>query len=334
MSQLALNSARLSRCEMYRGVRQALTFGSVAGFAVATLFAAAHAAESSEILLNASTLDTTSARAASLSSALSSGGKSLRLVQFDGPVRASEHAALRSTGVQIVDYIPNNAYLVYGDAAAITKVRMLAQSNTLQWEGDYAPELKINHMAWHMGAKAMQPDYYAIQLVLDPAANAETLALIAALAGGGDILQNTFRHYVNIKAEVSLLQLTQIAQRPDVISIMPEFTPVLFDERATLIMANQVSGTPSRCRPRATTSPGSPRADSRRPSSTHPHSPSTSPIRDSTTAPTCRITSDCSWAAHRTIPPTRPTALSSTTSRKEQPPRKTSWVAAAGTAPG
>jgi hypothetical protein len=44
------------------------------------------------------------------------GGKRLHVVQFAGPVRPEWFAALQSTGVRIINYLPHNAYLVYGDS--------------------------------------------------------------------------------------------------------------------------------------------------------------------------------------------------------------------------
>ncbi len=237
--------ARLAHRAIYRGVRRALGLGGVTVFAAAAVFASAQAAESDEILLNSRTLDTSTAEADVLRGQAPSGGKRLRLVQFDGPVLASEYEALRGTGAMVVDYIPNNAYLVYGDAAALTKVRALAQAEVLQWEGDYAADLKINNAARVLDAKGVAPDFYTIQLVVDPQANADTLALIAAATNGRRLSHYTFRHYVNIEADLSAAELAQIAARPDVISLMPDFTPVLFDERATQIMANQITGTPA-----------------------------------------------------------------------------------------
>jgi hypothetical protein len=42
------------------------------------------------------------------------------LVHFPGPITPGGYDALLKTGVEIVTYIPNNAYLVYGDRAALT----------------------------------------------------------------------------------------------------------------------------------------------------------------------------------------------------------------------
>ncbi len=244
MSKHEQPSARFEQRALHRGVRRALGLGSVA-FATAGILAAAHAVASDQILLNSQTLDTTSAAAQALRAPVSEDGKRLRLVQFGGPVLANDHAALKGTGALIVDYIPDNAYLVYGDAAALAKVRALASSNVLQWEGDYAPSLRINRSALELGEKGVSPDYYTVQLVLDPESNAETLSMVASRSQGGHFSHYTFRHYVNIEADLDAAQLAQIAQRPDVISIMPEWKPALYDERATQIMANQLTGTPA-----------------------------------------------------------------------------------------
>ncbi len=48
------------------------------------------------------------------SAAATGAGKQMRLIQFAGPIRPEWYKALVDTGVRIVTYIPNNAYLVYG----------------------------------------------------------------------------------------------------------------------------------------------------------------------------------------------------------------------------
>src|SRR6185369_1884307 len=47
-----------------------------------------------------------------------SASRKLRLVQFIGPVKREWLDRLRSSGVELVAYLPNNAYLVYGNEAA------------------------------------------------------------------------------------------------------------------------------------------------------------------------------------------------------------------------
>jgi hypothetical protein len=70
------------------------------------------------IFLNAVELDTSKAEVKALRKSVGSfAGKRMHLVHFAGPVQPGWRQELLDAGVQIVDYIPQNAYLVYGDAA-------------------------------------------------------------------------------------------------------------------------------------------------------------------------------------------------------------------------
>jgi hypothetical protein len=53
-------------------------------------------------------------------------GRKLHLIQFAGPVKPEWLAQLKQNGVQIVSYIPENAYLIYGDAAALARMQSWA----------------------------------------------------------------------------------------------------------------------------------------------------------------------------------------------------------------
>jgi subtilisin-like proprotein convertase family protein len=107
--------------------------------------------EDNLILLNAATLDTTKpelqqkrglrANAAEVKAEESS----LYLVQFAAPVKPEWYSALAKTGVAIVTYIPNNAYLVYGANGALARLRdWAAHSAYVQWDGEYEPGYKID----------------------------------------------------------------------------------------------------------------------------------------------------------------------------------------------
>src|SRR5204862_3729377 len=52
--------------------------------------------------------------------------------------------ALVATGVEVVTYIPNNAYLVYGDNRSLRRVDRLAKNQPVQWQGEYADAYKID----------------------------------------------------------------------------------------------------------------------------------------------------------------------------------------------
>lgn len=191
------------------------------------------------ILLNSGELSASSNQAQALRvPAGQFDGRALRLVQFPGAIQPEWFAELKASGVQIVDYIANNAYLVYGDAAALAKV---SANRSQSWDGAYPAALKRSAQIDHLAAKQIRPDGYSIQLVADDDSNAKTLALISERAAK-PIHQYRMRHYVNISADVPIDALEAIAARPDVLSIQPDFTPTLNDERQGQILANALTG--------------------------------------------------------------------------------------------
>ena len=72
-------------------------------------------------------------------------GPRLRIVQFKGPIRPEWLAKLKSVSeARIINYIPNNAYLVRLDQAAEEKLRATQGANgPIQWIGAYHPYYKI-----------------------------------------------------------------------------------------------------------------------------------------------------------------------------------------------
>jgi hypothetical protein len=83
-------------------------------------------------------------------------GKRLHVVQFAGPMRPEWFSALQKTGVRIINYLPHNAYLVYGDAASLERVSRLGEDarqtgdttkvtkSFKQWDGPYLAAFKLD----------------------------------------------------------------------------------------------------------------------------------------------------------------------------------------------
>jgi hypothetical protein len=193
------------------------------------------------ILLNASRLDATAAEVKALrTNAGNFAGQRLHLVHFAGPVQPDWRQALLDAGARIVSYIPQNTYLIYGDAPAIARVQaQAAAAPRVQWEGAYLDDYKI-----HPSAKpgVVKGDQFAIQLVFDAAANAETLKLIDQLKLAPLARQRHVLDFVNVVARIAPANLARIAARPDVISIQPYATPRKLCERQDQIVAGNLSG--------------------------------------------------------------------------------------------
>lgn len=207
------------------------------------------------ILFNVGALDTTSPRAAEIATmgAPKGDGKRLHVVQFPGPIKSVWVERLEATGAQIVDYLPANAYLVYGDADARSAVSALVADGTAQWSAAYLDEFKLqpdtaaHATEWSSKSRVQAPlaapsNLWSVQLVRDPQANARTQSLISAATGRAPVSSFEIKHYVNLVVEVPAHLLTELAKQPDVISIAPYDEPVRMDERQNMIVAGNLTG--------------------------------------------------------------------------------------------
>jgi hypothetical protein len=186
------------------------------------------------ILLNATRLDTSAPETQAIRQPAGSfAGKRLRLVQFVGPVQPAWRQALLDAGARIVNYIPHNTYLLYGDAAALARVSSLPEIRAaLQWEGPYLDKYKI-----HPAARRAATNLFTVQLAADAPVNAQTIALLTPAKPPRRVLD-----FVNVIARLNPAGLDGIAARPDVISIQPCHPAWKQDERQDQIVAGNLSG--------------------------------------------------------------------------------------------
>jgi hypothetical protein len=204
--------------------------------------------EFNSIELNAKTFDTRAPEIQALRKTIGAfSGKRLHMVQFVGPIKPEWRAALERTGVKIVHYLPQNAYLVYGDAAALARLQSWAAADaTVQWDGDYAGDYKVHPRARatdkNGNARQIGTDLFAIQMVADKDANTMTLQLIDRLKLAPIVKTSEVLGYKNVVVSVPADQLDTIAAQPDVVSIHPYFTPKKHDERQDQILAGNLSG--------------------------------------------------------------------------------------------
>ena len=111
---------------------------------------------------------------------------------------------MKKLGVEIIDYIPENAYLVYGDWNVLSAMqKRMADKNYVRWEGTYRPQDKIQPNALAADgsngpANRPEPELFSIQMVLNPKANAETLKKIEQLQLASPLKQGASGNYYNI----------------------------------------------------------------------------------------------------------------------------------------
>ena len=200
------------------------------------------------VMLNAGPIDTSKPEIQAQRTTVGSfAGKRLHLVQFAGPLQPGWYDGLVKSGVQIVTYIPENAYLVYGDASSISAVQTLAAGDShVQWEGIYQSSYKVDPLARTVDAngnpRTIGTDLFTVQLVADPNANLATLSLIDQLKRGPTKQQHVVLSYLNVIVSLSPTDLAAIAAQPDVVSIQPFFEPTKFCERQSQIVAGNLTG--------------------------------------------------------------------------------------------
>lgn len=206
--------------------------------------------EENLILLNAGSLDTTRRELQSLRSAELNEGAGLRLVQFAGPVKPEWYEALQATGVQIVAYVPNNAYLVFGEAATVRE--WAARAPYVQWDGPYQKQFKLDpSVQTALDSKELQvqsqpkpDDLFAVQLAANSLTNQATLQLISVLKAEEVRSQFSVLNYINVIVRLPLEVIEkQLAARPDVVSITRYVEPTKRDERQAAIMIANLNGT-------------------------------------------------------------------------------------------
>ncbi len=187
-------------------------------------------------------------------------GRRMHLLQLAGPSRPEWLAAIRETGVQIVTYLPHNAYLVYGDSASVGALAALETSGGfIQWQAPYRNEHKVHPRARRAAllrslrpprlnrsqpASSTPEDLYAVQLMSDAEANDRTIGLIRARTRGAVRSEFRVRNYVNLIVPLNSADMDALAARPDVVSIQPFVVPQKADERQGQILAGELSGSP------------------------------------------------------------------------------------------
>jgi len=166
----------------------------------------------------------------------------LRIVQFKGPVLPVWLTQLKAIkGVRVINYIPNNAYLVAVQKDAEAQVRSLVGSGgPVQWVGVFHPAYKVK------STLRKATGTVAVTVIVSDSGNAAEVATAVATirryALGPVKQQAPTLHQVVLTLQASATDLSQIAQIPDVLWIEPVQQMEQFEERADLIVSTHTNG--------------------------------------------------------------------------------------------
>lgn len=158
------------------------------------------------------------------------GDQQLLIVQFKGPVLPEWLDLLKAVeGVQVVRYIPNNAYLVSARRDANAKVSALS---VVQWVGAFHPFYKL--------PKSLREAKGVVTVnvtVFDDANAVSTQNSVKRYAIGEAVISKTGTGNWRIRLQVDAGDLGAIAQLPGVLGIQPVVPIVKRDEVQALVMA-------------------------------------------------------------------------------------------------
>jgi hypothetical protein len=139
-------------------------------------------------------------------------GSGYYIVQFNGPIQASDKAAVTALGAELLDYIPEFAFIAHMDAATANAVESL---DAVRWVGIHQPAYRV------------EPDL-AIYAELGLSAPVELLAItfkgedVAGIASqlesmGGTVLETTQTQWKGkIRVQANSVSLADIANIPGV----------------------------------------------------------------------------------------------------------------------
>ncbi len=171
---------------------------------------------------------------ASLQRTLAPDELGLYLVQFDGPIQDDWYTSLLKADLEVVTYMPDYAYLVWGKAASIDQ---LGTSVPLRWSGVYQPLYALDP---RLLATSDSTQVEVTVQVYNHAAAASTIETILSKA---KLLRepNVVLDYRNLQVSIASNQLTWLAALPDVVNVEPAPHFVKNDEIQGQILAGNLN---------------------------------------------------------------------------------------------
>ena len=167
----------------------------------------------------------------------------LYLIQFEGVTQPAWRDFLRTSGVDLLRFVPENAFIVRLNQVRLSQLRALP---FVRWVGPYRPEHKLHASLRSFALGATTNPVAAVKILLAPGT-----APVAAVQVRRSLRtwqsETRWRFGAVLQGEVDATQLAALAQSPFVLWIEPAPRPKLLDEVAAKIVggANPTSGHPT-----------------------------------------------------------------------------------------
>jgi subtilisin-like proprotein convertase family protein len=163
-------------------------------------------------------------------------GPHFQIVQFVGPILPAWLDELRTLGLTPVAYMPNHAYVVWGEARAFEHLaERVTSSDVLQWQTDYHPQYRLEpglREIAEAGNRDVTVQYLAgqDQVARDLIAlGAQELAAPYTVAG-----------LTSLSLRIPANLVHEVAGWPAVFNVEPYAAPQLQDERQAQVVAGNL----------------------------------------------------------------------------------------------
>jgi subtilisin family serine protease len=195
------------------------------------------------ILLRARRFDTTEGEPFSVNSlgSVEVAHKQLYLVQMIGPIKSEWRSALESDDIEVIGYVPNNAYLVRATSKGFNQIqsRKSVERSFIQWAAEFKPAYKV---APEINLDANEEILAAIELISDGSANQAVDELLRQTSAARIGTPITVDRVTDVRLRIHTSQIPELARRANVLWIEPWAAPELLDEKQNQIVAGNYSG--------------------------------------------------------------------------------------------
>jgi hypothetical protein len=187
-------------------------------------------------------VDVRSGAAHQMARAAKTAGVGLFLVQCEGPVRDEWRELVTADGLDVLAPVPDDALLVRGDAAAMTR---LAARPFVRWYGAFGRAERLDPDLDAPVAAGEGIVAVAVQVVADAAGEA-LAGDLAARASRQFVPPSRVGRFVTVRALLPASTVAELLDRPEVVNVEAWRAPAMQDERAGVITAGALDATGKR----------------------------------------------------------------------------------------
>ncbi|HJS50794.1 MAG TPA: S8 family serine peptidase, partial [Pyrinomonadaceae bacterium] len=163
-------------------------------------------------------------------------GRGYYVVQLAGIATDDVLDSIRALGLEVLQYVPNNAFFVYGDSSSAARA---SAHSRVRWVGEYAPDQKI---AMHLQNMTTSPDGETAMYNISVFARADLEEVASKIleASGGRLvakmpLQSSYFNVVRVEMQAG--SIGKVAGLEDIVAIDSFEAPTIEDERSSQILA-------------------------------------------------------------------------------------------------